>query len=148
MMFCSNCGAELSGAGKFCSRCGFKSTRLSEKPKKDEVITAEPVDGVESVSGTGAEAGGDEAHAPVHDRSCVECDEEASQKCYFCWSNICIKHTKRMQIFLHKAPFGNQVVSCRKCATDKSGKQPTQQEAEGASIFFGVKPYHEWKNVK
>ncbi|UCH89519.1 MAG: hypothetical protein JSV49_02410 [Thermoplasmata archaeon] len=141
MAFCSNCGASLAGAKNFCSRCGYKAENIPETTEEEVVLEAEPVES-EDVDEEEKES------EPVFDRTCVECEEEASQKCYFCWANICTDHTKRLQIFINKAPFGNQVVSCRKCANDKQNKQPTQQEAEGASLFFGVKPYHEWKLVE
>jgi hypothetical protein len=109
---------------------------IKEQKENKDIMTAEIVE----------DKGGD--NVQELDTTCVECDAEASQKCYFCWANICVTHTKHMQIFINKAPFGNRVVSCRKCSDEKHGVQPSQSEAEGASIFFGVKPYHEWKLVK
>ena len=136
MVYCSNCGAPLAGARRFCSSCGYKLDMIKEKKPEEEIMTAEIVDG------------GEKDQVQSLDTTCVECDNEASQKCYFCWANICVTHTKYMQIFINKAPFGNRVVSCRKCSDEKHGMQPLQSEAEGASFFFGVKPYHEWKLVK
>lgn len=145
MTYCSKCGKPLAGARNFCSNCGYKAETVKSRDDSREIITAEIADDNVMDSADGETKSG--GRPPV-DRSCIECDEDANQKCYFCWSNICTNHTKHMQIFINKAPFGNQVVSCRRCSDEKQGQQPTQSEAEGASLFFGVKPYHEWKLVK
>lgn len=145
MAYCSNCGAPLAGAMRFCSRCGIKVDEIPKSHRgRDDVMEAEVVDE------GGTESDVDEAEVVQEqiDRTCSECDKIAEQKCYFCWANICSRHTTRLQIYINKAPFGNVVVSCGRCADEKHDQQPTKSEAEGASLFFGVKPYHAWKIVK
>ena len=174
MAYCSNCGAELRGAMKYCNKCGYqiddeeykiikqsrpdaakvskKSTleQLDEDNQKDEVLIK-----AEGVSKPGFEKPTEmEIRVPPGTKvkskvpkstSCVVCNRRTDDICFFCDYAVCNKHSVKMQVIADKAKIGNVIESCPECARIKAGHQPTEEEAAEIGFFFKIKPYHEWK---
>jgi len=78
---------------------------------------------------------------------CSVCGGRPVNRCFFTQAPLCQRHTVRMQIFVRTQPFGEIVPASPSMASAKVGKNPTPAEAQEAGMFFGIKPYHEWKRV-
>jgi len=79
---------------------------------------------------------------------CSYCDTAAQERCFFCMAPACGRHLAKMKIFVRANPFGSPVKACPRCQNEKHGQSPTEKEAQKASMFFNVKPYHEWRVIK
>lgn len=102
------------------------------------------------------------AHEPTIERSekvgnvkvnivkgkCSYCETAADERCFFCMAPACSRHLGRMKIFVRNNPFGSPVKACPRCQSEKHGQTPTEKDAQKASMFFNVKPYHEWRVIK
>jgi hypothetical protein len=80
--------------------------------------------------------------------TCLVCNTKTDDICFFCDFAICDQHSLNMQIFADKSAIGNVIQSCPKCAHNKEGRQPKNDEASEIGFFFKIKPYHEWKILK
>jgi hypothetical protein len=163
LVFCSNCGKELTGQKRYCNSCGYKisedeynlikSTAVDKEgggsttadvEGKDADITSTPMAG-DYKGNDHVPLGAKVKHKMPKSTTCVTCNVKTDDICYFCSYAVCQNHSLKMQIFADKSKFGNAVGSCAKCADRVNGKQPTKDEAEGIGFFFKIKPYHEWK---
>lgn len=102
------------------------------------------------------------AHEPTIERSekignvkvnivkgkCSYCETAADERCFFCMAPACSRHLGRMKIFVRNNPFGSPVKACPRCQSEKHGQTPSEKDAQKASMFFNVKPYHEWRVIK
>ncbi len=177
MMYCTKCGSNLKGSTDRCPVCKYpvskmkqdlsgpgKRERSSSPPKfappyptegvkKDMKWREQEREEVEVVKftdeGRVSETGEDEVEEdPALVDGCEFCGSTPLQRCFFCLAPICNRHTVRMQIDVRGTPFGEKVKSCPSCASRKEGNSPSNKEAQEAGMFFGIKPYHEWKRVK
>ena len=101
------------------------------------------------------------AHEPTIERSekignvkvnivkgkCSYCEVAADERCFFCMAPACSRHLGKMKIFVRDNPFGSAVKACPRCQSEKHGQNPTEKDAQKASMFFNVKPYHEWRVI-
>ena len=165
MAFCSNCGTELRGAMKYCSKCGHRIE--DEEYEVIKKLGAGPKDSkfegrFNRISPEESES--DEEQEPEKEEekiqippgakvkskvpkstSCIVCNTRTNDICFFCNYAVCGRHNVKMQIFADKSKFGNLIQSCPECANKKNGKQPTKDEASEIGFFFNIKPYHEWR---
>ena len=77
MSNCSFCGAPLTGAKRFCVKCG--------REQKGKAVK---------------EAAGKKGPSKREERetlACHKCGEETERTCYFCHKPICFHHTQKMQ---------------------------------------------------
>ena len=163
MSFCSNCGTELQGKLKYCSKCGYKLEIQFEDPNAEDRTSGSGAkmneigpDSDVTASPTGERIVSDADDRPVppgtkvksrlpKSSTCSVCNIKTEDICYFCDYAICGQHIVKMQVIADKSKIGNIIQSCPKCATKKEGNQPSKDEASGIGFFFNIKPYHEWK---
>jgi len=172
LVFCSNCGQELIGAKRFCTKCGYKIEEsdlrsLKETPQsssRDDKYDSEAYpdeDGDEESQDKNLDNEAEESHryrlrappdAVVKEKipkstHCLVCNTKTDDICFFCNFAICNKHNIDMQMYADNAKFGNVIHSCSECSGQKNGRQPTTDEASEIGFFFKIKPYHEWKII-
>ncbi len=172
MIYCSNCGHELSGAKKFCSNCGYRisdeeielaseSKSTVKKPtsdvkfkelgdiNKDLIEEEEPREAEilakPSYTSRPVPPGTKVKEKIPKSTRCSVCGVTTNDICFFCDWAVCNHHDIKMQIVTDTGKFGNIITSCPDCAKRKNGRQPTQEEAAEVGFFFKIKPYHEWK---
>ena len=174
MAYCSNCGAELRGAMKYCNKCGYQidddeykiikrlrpdaaedSKRSTLDKLGEDDSEKEELKEAEVVFKPGFEKPPEmEIRVPPGTKvkskvpkstSCVVCNKRTEDICFFCNYAVCDKHSVKMQVLADKAKIGNVIESCPECADRKAGRQPTGEEAAEIGFFFKIKPYHEWK---
>jgi hypothetical protein len=95
-----------------------------------------------------AETPGRKINITIVKGNCSYCETVAQERCFFCMAPCCSRHVGKMKIFVRNNPFGSPVKACPKCQEENHGQMPSEQEAQKASMFFNVKPYHEWRVVK
>ena len=74
---CSDCGAEIIGAKKYCVVCGSPAVPGAGGPK-----------------GSGKEKSKKKKEVV---KFCYICEEESDRICFFCDHDVCRAHTKRLQ---------------------------------------------------
>jgi hypothetical protein len=170
MDYCTNCGEALTGAKRFCAKCGFEvPSSRGEVPDPDLDRTS--LMGVPDAEEEGTEEGRGSAGAtreeppaapePVEKRpphlkkeeprqdlgfvpSCDVCGGAGEAKCLFCEKGLCKQHMKKMAVLVNGIASSREVPSCEDCSKKRVGKVPTAPEAKEADFLYAIKPYHEW----
>lgn len=154
MAYCTNCGEPLSGAKRFCNRCGYENNvpepAARDRGREEKGFERDAIGDfrVEDARVEVTSLRKDDAPSRPSGGPCAFCGEKGTAECHFCKKTLCGSCSVQMKIFLHRSPFGSPVASCRECSVLKDGKPPTKDEAERAAAFFQIKPYHEWRIVK